>query len=300
MSWKADKVIFLVLLVLLYSCHNDGFIKTGSGLKYKIVRHGEGPEFSNGEFVELNMEYYNKNDSLLYSSITRGLPVTMLYNDSIWQNSGQVYEGLSRLRTGDSAIFKVNCRDLYLKSFRMPVPETLDPSGIITFRVGVTRVMNREEYSDYQHQLSIRRETERESRQKRQLIEDTAIIDEYLEKQNIIPMETESGLRYLVEKKGKGPKPQKGETVTLNYTATLLDGTQFESSEEKNKPLKFPVGLGIVIKGLEEGVTLMSKGARYKFYIPSPLAYGDQSHGSLIRPNSILVYDAELTDIKKY
>lgn len=300
MNWKVEWVIFFVLLVLVYSCRNDGYVKTGSGLKYKIVRSGNGPEFTQGEYVEINMEYYDEKDSLLYSSITRGLPVTILYNDSIWKNSGQVYEGFSKLRVGDSAIFKIKCRDLYLTSFRMPVPEKLNPDGTITFRVGVTRIMDSKEYADYRHQLSIKREANRESREKHQLIEDTAIIDEFLEKQNIIPMETESGLRYIVVKKGNGPKPKKGEKVTVNYTATLLDGTEFESSEKRGKPLVFPVGLGIVIKGLDEGVTLMAKGARFKFYIPSPLAYGGRSHGSFVRPNSILVYDTELTDIQKY
>ena len=270
MSWKVENVIIFVLLVTVYSCHNDGFIKTNSGLNYMIVRDGRGPEFTAGEYVEINMEYYDDKDSLLYSSITRGLPVTMLYNDSIWHNSGQIYEGFSKLRVGDSAIFKVKCRDLYLKSFRMPVPENLDPGSTITFRVGVTRIMNHQEYLDYQHQLAIRSENERKSREENQLIEDTAIIDQYLEKQNIIPMETESGLRYIIEKKGEGPKPRKGEKVTLNYTASLLDGTLFDSSDKKDRPLEFPVGLGIVIQGLDEGVTLMSKGARFRFFIPSP------------------------------
>ena len=287
-------------MVTLYSCHRDGFIRTSSGLKYRIVKNGAGPGFTSGEYVEINMEYYNDKDSLLYSSITRGLPVIMKYGDSIWQNSGQIYEGFSKLKVGDSAVFRVQCRNLYLKSFRMPVPAALDPASIITFRVGVMRVMNLKEYTDYQHELSLRMEGERESRLKKQLIEDTAIIDEYLEKQNIIPMETESGLRYIIEKKGNGPRPQKGERVFLDYTAYLLDGTEFDSSVREGKPLEFPLGLGIVVKGLDEGVALMPKGARYKFYIPSPLAYGERSQGSLIRPNSILVYETELKEIKKF
>jgi FKBP-type peptidyl-prolyl cis-trans isomerase FkpA len=300
MNWKVENALFFLLLLSVFSCRNDGYILTGSGLKYLIVKNGSGPEFRKGDYVEINMEYYDDKDSLLYSSITRGLPVTMLYNDSVWQHSGEIYEGLSMLKTGDSAIFKVQCRNLYLKSFRMPVPGNLDPESTITFRVGVSRVMTGDEFRDYQHQLAVKREAERVKLQQQQLTEDEGVIDEFLEKQHIIPMETESGLRYIIVDKGKGPKPQKGEIAVVNYRATLLDGTEFDSSYNKDEPSKFPIGLGIVVQGWEEGVSLMSKGAHYIFYIPSPLAYGGRSQGNIVGPNSILIYDTELLDIKKY
>lgn len=298
MKSRIKPAFFLVLAFAIFSCKNDGFIRTGSGLKYKIVRSGNGPAFKSGDYVVFNMEYYDEDDSLIYSSIVRGLPVTMLYNDSLWNHSGQAYEGFSKLKVGDSAIMKVSCRDLYLNSFRMPVPGKLDPAGTITFRIGVAGTMNEDEFKEFQRHLVAKRETEREEREKKQLIEDTAIIDRYLEGENIIPMETESGLRYIIEKEGTGPKPEKGDKVEVKFKGMLLDGTVFDSSEKTGKPMEFPVGQGVVIKGWDEGISMMRKGSRYKFYIPSPLAYGGRSIGSFIAPNSILVYDTELVDIK--
>ncbi len=299
MKWRVKSIIMFSLAMVIYACRDNGFTRTSSGLRYKIVRNGNGPTFKKGDYVVFNMEYYDDNDSLLYSSLVRNLPVTMLFNDSLWNSSGQAYEGLGKMKVGDSAIFKVKCNDLYLKSFHIPVPSHLDPDETITFRVGASGVMNENEFKDYQNDLAKKRVKERVERDRKQLIEDQAMIDEYLEKKNIIPMETESGLRYLVEKPGKGPKPLKGDTVVINFTASLLDGTEFASSRKMGKPLKFPLGFGFEIKGLEEGIAMMSKGGKYKFFIPSALAFGDRSAGPIVGPNSILVYDTELVDFKK-
>ncbi|HLF33951.1 MAG TPA: FKBP-type peptidyl-prolyl cis-trans isomerase [Cyclobacteriaceae bacterium] len=299
MKCRISCVLLTLLTVISFSCHNDGFKETPGGLKYKIIRTVNGPAFREGEYVVLNMEYYYSGDSLLYSSIVRGMPVTMLYDDSVWNKSGQVYEGFSMLKVGDSALFMVQCEDLYLKSFRMPVPSGLNPKETITFRVGVTSTMNDSEFREYQGKLVIRRQEEREKRQSEQLIEDTAIIDKYLEEKNIIPMESESGLRYVVNKQGAGPKPKQGEIVVINYKGMLLDGTVFESSEITGKPYEFPVGNGVIIKGWDEGVSMMREGSSYTFYLPSPLAYGDRNISNFIKPNSILVYEVELVQIKR-
>ncbi|MRI33675.1 peptidylprolyl isomerase [Endozoicomonas sp. OPT23] len=109
---------------------------------------------------------------------------------------------------------------------------------------------------------------------------------------------TESGLQYEVVSAGEAdaPKPALEDTVTVHYTGTLVDGSVFDSSVERGQPAKFP--LNGVIKGWQEGLQLMPKGAKYKLYIPSELGYGEQSAGS-IPPNSVLVFDVELLDIAK-
>jgi FKBP-type peptidyl-prolyl cis-trans isomerase FkpA len=292
-------IIFLLYLSCLYSCENTGFTETASGLRYKIVRNSKGPSLKNGDYAVLNMEYYNENDSLLYSSIGRSMPVTILYNDSIWHNSGQAYEGFSKLKIGDSAILKVKCHDLYLKSFRMPIPKGLRSKEIITFYIGVVKTMNEDEFKNYQKNLVAKRQSEKITREKKQLIEDTGIIDSYLDEKKIISLESESGLRYIIQEEGTGPNPRPGDSVIVNYTGMLLDGTVFESSRQLGKPYSFPFGQGVVIKGWDEGIALMNKGSKYIFYIPSPLAYGDRGMSAFIKPNSILVFEIELMDIKR-
>lgn len=105
---------------------------------------------------------------------------------------------------------------------------------------------------------------------------------------------TDSGLQYEVLKKGESSKPKATDTVKVHYLGTLLDGTVFDSSYSRNKPASFP--LNRVIKGWTEGVQLMNTGAKYKFYVPSDLAYGARSTGK-ITSHSTLIFEVELLEI---
>ena len=106
--------------------------------------------------------------------------------------------------------------------------------------------------------------------------------------------ETASGLQYKVEKQGTGPSPKATDTVNVHYHGTLIDGTVFDSSIQRGEPISFP--LNQVIAGWTEGLQLMNKGAKYTFYIPEHLAYGDMEAG-IIPPGSTLVFEVELLDI---
>ena len=106
---------------------------------------------------------------------------------------------------------------------------------------------------------------------------------------------TASGLQYEVEKEGTGPTPKATDTVTVNYKGTLMDGTTFDSSYDRGQPATFV--LNQVIPGWTEGVQLMKVGAKYKFYIPSALGYGDKGAGNVIGPNAPLIFEVELLSI---
>ena len=105
---------------------------------------------------------------------------------------------------------------------------------------------------------------------------------------------TASGLQYEVLKEGTGANPKATDTVTVNYKGTLMDGTTFDSSYDRGQPATFV--LNQVIPGWTEGVQLMKPGAKYKFYIPSNLAYGEQAPPQ-IGPNAPLVFEVELLSI---
>jgi FKBP-type peptidyl-prolyl cis-trans isomerase FkpA len=105
---------------------------------------------------------------------------------------------------------------------------------------------------------------------------------------------TTSGLQYEVLKSGEGSKPKATDTVKVNYLGTLIDGTEFAPSYARSKPASFT--LNRVIKGWTEGVQLMNKGAKYTFYVPSELAYGDRSTDKISR-HSTLIFEVELLEI---
>ncbi len=109
-------------------------------------------------------------------------------------------------------------------------------------------------------------------------------------------MVTDSGLQYEVIEMGDGPKPAATDEVTVHYRGTTLDGEEFDSSFKRNAPATF--ALNRVIKGWTEGLQLMPAGSKFKFYIPADLAYGGRGSPPNIGPNSTLIFDVELLEVK--
>ena len=107
---------------------------------------------------------------------------------------------------------------------------------------------------------------------------------------------TESGLQYLVISKGDGTvSPLPTDKVLTHYHGTLIDGTVFDSSVDRGEPISF--GLNQVIKGWTEGLQLMHEGDKFRFFIPSNLAYGERGAGNVIPPGAALIFDVELLKI---
>jgi len=106
---------------------------------------------------------------------------------------------------------------------------------------------------------------------------------------------TDSGLQYIVIEEGDGESPTPADSVIVHYTGTLIDGTVFDSSVERGQPAQF--GVSQVIPGWVEGLQLMKPGAKYKFFIPQDLAYGERGSPGSIPPFSALVFEVELLEI---
>lgn len=109
---------------------------------------------------------------------------------------------------------------------------------------------------------------------------------------------TDSGLRYQILQKGSGAKAEKGKTVSVHYKGQLPDGTVFDSSYKRNKPIDFPLGMGQVIAGWDEGISLLKVGDKARFVIPSDLGYGSRGAGGVIPPDATLIFDVELMNVK--
>ena len=103
---------------------------------------------------------------------------------------------------------------------------------------------------------------------------------------------TASGLQYQVLAMGEGDSPQLSSRVTVHYTGTLIDGSKFDSSYDRDKPTTFL--LSGVIPGWQEGLQLMNVGSKYRFFIPPELAYGERGSGASIGPNEALIFEVEL------
>ncbi|MBC72959.1 peptidylprolyl isomerase [Flagellimonas marinaquae] len=109
---------------------------------------------------------------------------------------------------------------------------------------------------------------------------------------------TDSGLRYKIIQKGSGAKAEKGKTVSVHYEGALTNGQVFDSSYKRKQPIDFSLGIGQVIPGWDEGISLLKVGDKARFVIPSHLAYGSTGAGGVIPPNATLIFDVELMNVK--
>lgn len=107
---------------------------------------------------------------------------------------------------------------------------------------------------------------------------------------------TASGLQYLITQQGTGKQPTASSVVKVHYTGKLVDGTVFDSSVARGEPIEFP--LNQVIPGWTEGLQLMTEGSKATLYIPAALGYGEQGVPGTIPPNSTLIFDVELIEVK--
>lgn len=289
-----------VASVLIYGCASDSNeVTTDSGMKVTFLSKGEaevGPE--DGQILTLNMRYEDERGVELFNTDKQGGPVAMQYIDSVWSQSGMIYEALRVLKKGDSVTFQLPANDFYVNTFDMEVPDSIAPNSQITFNIGLVDNMSRDEYIAYQRQVYENQQAEMAMTMDQKLEEDGQTIDTYLSENSIEAQSTASGLRYVITEEGTGSSPETGQTVSVHYRGMLMDGTQFDASYDRGAPLEFPIGQGQVIRGWDEGIALLNKGAKATLYIPSPLAYGERGAGSVIPPFAILKFDVELVDFQ--
>ncbi|MBS1645669.1 MAG: FKBP-type peptidyl-prolyl cis-trans isomerase [Bacteroidetes bacterium] len=283
--------------IAVTSCNaQSGSFKTlPSGLQYKIVK--DDPSIQKpaiGDYMEFHIKSFikfNGKDSMLFDSrvMNNNQPVPFQVAPPAFK--GDLAEGFQLLTQGDSALFRVPV-DSIIKAGNQTLPwMKKGAKQYIEYSVAVTKVMTADQMKK-----------EQEAAAGKQVAIDEQIIKDYIAKNNIKAERTASGLYYIIEKLGTGPKANQGDSVSMNYTGTTLDGTKFDSNVDPAfhhvEPFWFNLGIGQVIKGWDEGIALMPKGSKGKLIIPSTLAYGPQSPTPAIPANSVLVFDVEVKDVK--
>lgn len=149
--------------------------------------------------------------------------------------------------------------------------------------------------SAIQQRAQERQKAEQEAVSEKNIAEGKAYLEANAQKEGVVT--TESGLQYKEVTAGEGETPTAEDTVTVHYKGTLIDGTVFDSSYDRNQPATFPVGG--VIPGWIEALQLMNVGDKFELAIPSNLAYGSGGTGAEIGPNATLLFEVELLEIAK-
>lgn len=284
--------------------------KTSDGQEFTYIKEGDQRPVE-GEFVLYNLEVTNANDSVFISSNDQGMPGYLRYSDSIPVNNfmDEIFLGL---RKGDSILVEATAS----KVFEENIPPFLQADETVKIRIGAFDIMDEEKIMGYFTELQQKAiDAENAGAADRLILEDETIA-KYVQDNNLDATKTESGLYYVIEQRGNGPQIETGDQASVHYAGYLLDGKLFDTSrkdiaQDNNifsqqrdemggyAPFNLQVGVGQVIPGWDEGLSLLRQGDKAKLIIPSPLAYGSRGAGADIPANSILVFDVEIVEVSK-
>jgi FKBP-type peptidyl-prolyl cis-trans isomerase len=220
---------------------------------------------------------------------------------------GDLIEAIMLMTPGDSIVCLVDAVSLFANA-KSKLPDFIKKGEKVQYFVKLVSVKSKaavikEQTAAFEKQMK-QQMAKQKAEAAKLVAKDDKTLQAYFKKKGISPQKTASGLYYLIKEEGNGEKAMANDTVVMNYSGNLLDGTKFDSNIDSAfqhvSPLTFVLGRGGVIRGWDEGITLLKPGSKAVFYIPSGLAYGAQSKpGSAANPkgipaNSILLFDVEL------
>ncbi|AYL97654.1 FKBP-type peptidyl-prolyl cis-trans isomerase [Mucilaginibacter celer] len=298
------KLMFVALAAIGFAGCNGGFKQGDGGLLYNIHTSKGGAKLKEGDFMSLNMILKTDKDSIIDNSYDNGTPIFSPMPKS--QTKGDIVSGLALLGEGDSATIKVSVDSL--RKNGQQVPPTFKGKYLV-YVVKIEKViakgaLNENVFRDRVMQYINGQKDALKTK------EPGKIAAYFSKHQDLKFNKTASGLNYAITTPGSGPNVANGDTAVINYTLRLTTGKVLETSEKavalKEKmpinpmnpyqPLRVAVGEGRVIKGWDEGLLLLNKGAKAVLVVPSVLAYGEQG-GQGMQPYTPLVFDVEIVNI---
>lgn len=301
------KLMILAVAAGLAGC-KGGFKQGDGGMLYNIVNHKSSVNLKEGDFVSLNGVIKTEGDSVLSSTYESGHPAFLLVQKP--QFKGDLISALTLVGDGDSVIVKINA-DTVAKKSGQPKPPGFKGKYFV-YTLKIEKVIPKEKgEADSVFQKKIQAYVKSISDAVKAA--EPGKIKKYINDNKLTVSATASGLNYIITTPGDNVKPAPGDTVVANYVGKFLNGKVFDTSLQdvavKSKiaqagrpyqPMRVVVGThggpGGVIPGLDEGLMLLSKGAKATFIIPSSLGYGEQGGGP-IPPSSTLVFDIEVLAI---
>ena len=285
---KSLKTIIAILLIASFA-QAQKVVKYSksktTGLSYVMHKSNKGPKLKLDDVVTLNLKYITSKDSIVFDSWKMGKPIQLKIAKSSFK--GDLMDGLTLLTVGDSASFLINADSLFTKTFAAPRPAFIDSSSFLSFTVKVISTTT-----------DAALKAEELKAEKENAMKENEVIAKYIADKQITPSKSSSGLMYIISEPGAGEQAQAGKTVKVHYTGRLLDGTKFDSSLDRNEPIEFKLGQGMVIKGWDEGIALLKVGGKALLIIPSDLAYGSRGAGGVIPPFSPLTFEVELVSVQ--
>ncbi len=259
-----------------------------SGLYFIETLAGKGAKVDSGSWVKVHFKVSMIDGKQIFSTYDREEPMEFEYGQRF--DTPGFEEGIGKMMKGGKATLVVPSAIAFGEQGRGAM---VPPYSTIVYDVEIVDVMSK---ADHEKQIANKQKEEKMKLENNKK-QETDLMKKYLKDNNINTKPTASGLIYIEKVKGTGTRAVAGKKVKVHYTGTLLNGTKFDSSRDRNEPFEFTLGQGQVIKGWDEGIALMNVGGKATLVIPSSIAYGDRDMGT-IPPYSTLVFDVELMDVK--
>ena len=271
--------------------------RTPKGALYQIYTHNTGDRIKLNDVITFHFIQKTDKDSVLASTYMVGHPVQAQIQAS--QNVADLMEVFPLLTVKDSAMVKVPADSIF-KGHEDQRPAFFPKGSYLTFILKIERIQS---LNDAMAERNAALEKVKSAE-----IEEAA---KYIASHKLLLKTTPSGLKYIITKPSLRLKPQKGDTVLVNYVGRTLNDKVFDSSIESiakgaglqqagrtYEPLQVVLGVDNIIPGWNEGLLLLNEGSKATFVIPSSLAYGSQGAGDDIKPYNTLVFDVELVKVK--
>ena len=303
------KVSFVAALAILaLSACKESFKKGEKGLEYKIIADGSGDKVKMGEFMHLEIgQFYNngKSDSLISDSRTspQGPMIQALDTVSIPSEFSSI---LKQMRKGDSVVVRV-LTDSIFKDMPQAMPPAFKKGHYLLTTIKMVDIFKTATAADSAKIKAMELAQQRMKIQAdEQVKKDDKILQDLFAKNNTKVVKGALGTYVEIIQPGTGPNADTASVVKINYTGKTMEGKTVDSNTDPAfnhvQPLlanlTSDASLGMrVVPGWNDGLVLLNKGAKAKFYIPSSLAYGPQGNGGDIAPNAILIFDIEVLDI---
>lgn len=288
---------FILLFAVFFGIKAQvNYRQTGSGLKFYFAEDKPGITAKRGQLVSLHLVIKSENGQEIKNSYNQGKPILFPVKVSAFE--GDIYEAVGIMSAGDSTLFKISADSMFVRVFKKEMPSTIRKGSDLDITIKTFEIWNQEDRIKQIEDKQPKVITEEEKIRRKK---ENALIEAYIKKEQLTMNRTDLGVYYAKFREGKGKiAAEKGSYIAINYSGTLLNGKEFESTytDENGTPVSFSLGNHEVILGWDDVLQGAKSGDYLKVIIPSHLAFGKLSKGEQIPPNATLVFDIEVMSVR--
>lgn len=301
-------ISLLAIVAILFSSCGQDFKKGDKGLEYKITATGSGEKLKVGNFLQMHVCQIisdGKKDTIVNDTRRNGTPIIEPFDST--SIPPEYFKIIAQLRKGDSLTIRLLVDSMY-KDNPGAMPPFMKKGNYFLTTVKLLDVFKNQTQMETARKKDMQLKMEKDSIENIQILaKEDKELQAYFKKNNITGLQkTALGTYVQITQPGTGAMIDTSVVVVTNYTGSLLNGKKFDSNTDStfkhtepfnvNMTNDYTLG-GPVIKGWTDGLKLLNKGAKAKFFVPSVLGYGKQKMGEMIPENAILIFDIEVANV---